>query len=123
MRAVIKRSPYEEKEKRKLKLKGGNKTKGMKERGLTQMADLLALFISSSEEHSYACFTKVGCKAPSMYSQDSGPSVQNWVDPAMADHLGIRGLQPSATFNRVMIVANYLFAPTRFSTSHSSQRV
>ncbi|RWV91560.1 hypothetical protein GW17_00046148 [Ensete ventricosum] len=55
------------------------------------MADLLALFISSTEEHSYACFTKVECKVPRRYSPDSGPSVQNWLDSAMAGHLGIRG--------------------------------
>ncbi|RWV87169.1 hypothetical protein BHE74_00051522 [Ensete ventricosum] len=80
-------SPCDEKEKRKLRLKGGKKTKRMEEMALTQTADLLALFISSSEEHSYACFARVGCKAPCKYSLDSGPLVQNWLGLAIADHL------------------------------------
>ncbi|RWW67634.1 hypothetical protein BHE74_00024902 [Ensete ventricosum] len=79
--------------------------------------------MSSSEEHSYTCFAKVGCRAPYKYSSDNDPSVQNGLDPEMVDHLGTKGSSPSTHFSRIMVEAKYLSAPTRSSTSHSSLMV
>ncbi|RZS09179.1 hypothetical protein BHM03_00040230 [Ensete ventricosum] len=87
------------------------------------MADLLVLFMSSLDEHSYTCFARTGCRAPRRYSSDNGPSVHTWLDPEMADHLGTRGSSPSTAFNRVMMVAKFFSTPTRSSTLHSSWRV
>ncbi|RWW50194.1 hypothetical protein BHE74_00043569 [Ensete ventricosum] len=76
--------------------------------------------MSSSEEHSYTCFDKVGCRAPNEYSPDNGPSVQNGQDLEMVDHLGTKRSSPSTYFSRVMIEAKYLSALAQSSTSHNS---
>ncbi|RRT80452.1 hypothetical protein B296_00017292 [Ensete ventricosum] len=76
--------------------------------------------MSSSEKHSYTCFDKVGCRAPSKYSPDNGPSVQNGQDLEMVDHLGTKRSSPSTHFSRVMIEAKYLSALAQSSTSHNS---
>ncbi|RRT32848.1 hypothetical protein B296_00034952 [Ensete ventricosum] len=79
--------------------------------------------MSSSEEHSYTYFAKVGCRAPRKYSPDNGPSVQNGLDPEMVDHHGTKGSSPSMHFSRVMIEAKYLSALARSSTSNNSLMV
>ncbi|RZR82544.1 hypothetical protein BHM03_00008993 [Ensete ventricosum] len=72
--------------------------------------------MSSSEEHSYTCFAKVGCRAPRKYSPDNGPSVQNGLDVEMVDHLDTKGSSPSTHFSHVMIEAKHLSTLARSST-------
>ncbi|RWW68842.1 hypothetical protein BHE74_00023612 [Ensete ventricosum] len=76
--------------------------------------------MSSSEEHSYTCFAKVGCRASCKYSLDNGPSVQNGLDLEMVDHLDTKGSSPSMHFSHVMIEVKYQSTPARSSISHSS---
>ncbi|RWV85135.1 hypothetical protein GW17_00053098, partial [Ensete ventricosum] len=79
--------------------------------------------MSSSQEHSYTCFARVGCRAPHKYSPDNGPLAQNGLDLEMVGHLGTKGSSPSTPFSRIMIEVKYLSAPARSSTLHSSLMV
>ncbi|RRT58310.1 hypothetical protein B296_00010411 [Ensete ventricosum] len=87
------------------------------------MVDLSALFISSSEEHSYTCFARTGCRAPRRYFPANRPSVHIGDDPEMADHLSTRGSSLSTDFNHVMIEVTYLSGPVWSSTPHRSWMV
>ncbi|RRT58253.1 hypothetical protein B296_00034283 [Ensete ventricosum] len=89
----------------------------------TQTADLSARSMSSSEGHSYTCLARAGSRAPRRYSPDDGPSVHTCDDPEMIDHLVTRGSSPSVGFNLVMMLAKYLSAPARSSTSQRSRLV
>ncbi|RRT66605.1 hypothetical protein B296_00009516 [Ensete ventricosum] len=79
--------------------------------------------MSSSEEHSYTCFARVGCRAPHKYSPDNGPLAQNELDLDLVGHLGTKGSSPSTPFSRVMIEVKYLSSPARSSTLYSSLMV
>ncbi|RZS17040.1 hypothetical protein BHM03_00049145 [Ensete ventricosum] len=79
--------------------------------------------MSSSEEHSYTCFARVGCRAPHKYSPNNNPSIQNGLDPDMVNHLGTKGSLPSTDFSHLVIEAKYLSAPIGSLTLHSSLMV